>query len=647
MWGEVRFVPHLEMVNKVALQVCGKPIDQDHETCHSASNKSNELCKNHEECRIYEKSEEQLSYVLSSIAEPIFLSACPGSGKTEVVGLKAAYEISKWNRHPGGIAVLTFTNNAAEVIKKRLAQFLGHENSNYPHFIGTFDSWVHKYIVNPFGHHVTGYEGKDRDKSIRLVDEDSRSGFLHSFESKPINRIGKITANRISYDPEMDELLINRQKYELEKWQYDNLWEVKCDFLRHGFCTHNDVTILAHDILDEDSYCSDLLAKRFPLIIVDECQDLSWMQMELLSEFKKRGTSIQFVGDLNQTIYEFNKIFPEKILDFVKTHDFSEKNLTINFRSVQDIVNLNLKIIGSDIPIKSMCKARPNPSLLVFKYKTKNDISKLPGAYEKLLIEFGIPINKSVILSNTNANISKLKGEPYKEANLYQEWLAQAIFHYSNNSGQNNKISLRLFGKFVSNKIFLKDRAMLQDKFYCPETIDSGKSWRIFLFQCLNAIVHIEDILDFDKDWSSWIALAKAILPDVLNKYKHIIGIEGALATDQLKGMKMKAPRNRSNEKLSAYLTHNQINHAKIDITTVHKAKGKTCDSVMLVSKFERKMDDKGYWETWLTHEGDEKTRFGYVASSRPKYLLVWAIPQKKDVDYSILEELGFEIIDI
>lgn len=37
-------------------------------------------------------SEEQLDFILHPIDKACFLKACPGSGKTEVVGIKAAYE---------------------------------------------------------------------------------------------------------------------------------------------------------------------------------------------------------------------------------------------------------------------------------------------------------------------------------------------------------------------------------------------------------------------------------------------------------------------------------------------------------------------------------------------------------------------------
>lgn len=71
------------------------------------------------------------------------MRACAGSGKTEVVGMKAAYEIKKWKERNKGIAVLSFTNDATDVIKDRVKRFAGN-NGTYPHYIGTLSSFIHK-----------------------------------------------------------------------------------------------------------------------------------------------------------------------------------------------------------------------------------------------------------------------------------------------------------------------------------------------------------------------------------------------------------------------------------------------------------------------------------------------------------------------
>ena len=219
---------------------------------------------------------EQLDYVLSSIQSNIFLKACPGGGKTEVVGLKAAYEFHAWTRRHCGIAILTFTNNAADEIRKRVQQYAGVQNSGYPHFIGTVDSWLHRYLAHPFGHLTTNYLGRPHqtvtDKSIRLVDEDEREGWINNYICKTryycVDKTGKrrslpLYANSLRYDCESGEWRIPEGKGFISAQDYfdspgvssfrsENPWftlgimiagfeTTKEHFLCDGFATHHDI----------------------------------------------------------------------------------------------------------------------------------------------------------------------------------------------------------------------------------------------------------------------------------------------------------------------------------------------------------------------------------------------------------------------
>jgi superfamily I DNA/RNA helicase len=109
-----------------------------------------------------------LRYVVSPNTKNVFLKACPGSGKTEVVALKAAFEFRNWNKKNKGVAILAFTNNATDVISERVREYAGIEKTSYPHFVGTIDSWLHRYIAHPFGHLATGYKGRADDRKHDL-----------------------------------------------------------------------------------------------------------------------------------------------------------------------------------------------------------------------------------------------------------------------------------------------------------------------------------------------------------------------------------------------------------------------------------------------------------------------------------------------
>ena len=89
-------------------------------------------------------------------------------------------------------------------------------------------------------------------------------------------------------------------------------------------------------------------------------------------------------------------------------------------------------------------------------------------------------------------------------------------------------------------------------------------------------------------------------------------------------------------------------NSNQIRITTIHDVKGETFDAVLLVSA-KNKQSKGGHFEQWIgldEEAKEEHIRFAYVASSRPKHLLVWAILKKTQNDKNIkcVTDLGFNL---
>ena len=75
-------------------------------------------------------------------------------------------------------------------------------------------------------------------------------------------------------------------------------------------------------------------------------------------------------------------------------------------------------------------------------------------------------------------------------------------------------------------------------------------------------------------------------------------------------------------------------------IETVHSVKGCSFDAVLFLST-QNGHGRGGYWENWLAN-GEETMRIGYVASTRPKYLLCWGVPPLSDEQRTKIENVGF-----
>lgn len=79
------------------------------------------------------------------------VQACPGSGKTTLVAAKLILLAKKWTEKYKGICVLTHTNVAKDEILMRLQEHpSGHKILSYPHFVGTIQESVNRYLGLPY-----------------------------------------------------------------------------------------------------------------------------------------------------------------------------------------------------------------------------------------------------------------------------------------------------------------------------------------------------------------------------------------------------------------------------------------------------------------------------------------------------------------
>ena len=77
----------------------------------------------------------------------------------------------------------------------------------------------------------------------------------------------------------------------------------------------------------------------------------------------------------------------------------------------------------------------------------------------------------------------------------------------------------------------------------------------------------------------------------------------------------------------------------QLHVETIHSIKENTFDTVLLLSSPDAR-GKTGFWETWLKFD-EESGRIGYVAITRPRYLLCWGVSNLSDAQRKKLEGLG------
>ncbi|THE59834.1 DNA helicase UvrD [Vibrio parahaemolyticus] len=582
-----------------------------------------------------EFTDEQLDYVNSSIEEHTFLEACPGSGKTEVVAAKVAKEVSSWKKRPGGLAALSFANSATDELTVRVSKHLPFGRGMFPHFLGTFDSFIYKNIVSPLSIELTKYVGEGGDASIRIIEPTAHIGYRTKYSYA---QRGKIYANRYSLDLKNNKLIFESGDSVLDKtlgalalsdWQIRDFIQAKVKMLQGGFATYRDIEHLALEVLTNEKYHNfvQLLVKRYPLFIVDECQDLSEEQLLIFQSLANNGAKLHFVGDLHQAIYGFRDVDPAKVKDFVKDNNFTHMQLTRNFRSCQNIVSLCGKLTGRENIIGNISWLKPR--CLVLQYNS------CPTELIETFNEKCIGFNNIVVISRGHSTLNKFLTTLDKPTHIHS--LALAVKLYNPQDMERLNQSLLKFSEFL--RFHLKETCK-PNSFNCPQSIASNLSWRIFLNNSISYLVD-NGLQKVDIQWSSWIKDAKTLIRNLPKQ--NFCSEDIASILIPLENVNLISPSGSAKLEVASSLAVSNKPPFQFAKRTIHGAKGETHGATIVISSTRSGGDS--HWKDWLKDPDSEAARFAYVASSRPKELLIWAVKTLKPPERKQLESVGFTIV--
>jgi DNA helicase-2/ATP-dependent DNA helicase PcrA len=291
----------------------------------------------------------QQQQAVKHIKGPALVLAGPGSGKTTVITARTAYLIMKAGVNPESILTLTFNKAAQLEMERRFNRIYGSDIGEKVHF-----STLHSFC----NHVVRDYE-KKQGKRLRRIEgneEDAenkrkiiRELYQQVNEAKPnddeleavINEIG-LVKNKMIRD--LKEIAFSTKNFEELYKRYDEYKKSKL------YIDFDDMLTYAYSILNK---CPDILSyyrEKYQYIQVDEAQDLSKIQFEILKLLIKKSESNLFVvADDDQSIYAFRGAEPQYILNIsVQFEGCSLYRLENNYRSSKNIVEISSNFIKNN-----------------------------------------------------------------------------------------------------------------------------------------------------------------------------------------------------------------------------------------------------------------------------------------------------------
>ena len=297
--------------------------------------------------RLKENLNEQQLEAVTETEGFVRVIAGAGSGKTKALTQRYAYIVEALGINSSNILCVTFTNKAAQEMRKRVKRLVG-ENSDLS-YITTY----HGFCVRVLREDINKIK---YPKNFIIMDVEDQKTVLRQV----YNELG-LTSKVFTFKQVLR--YISKQKTSQEYLQYileskkketDN--EIEKVFIRYLEKQQRNFALDFDDLLNFALYIfvnnPDVLEKwqkRLHYIQVDETQDSSQKQfilIEMLSQFHK---NLFVVGDPDQTIYEWRGAKPEILVDFDK--QFTDSKTIImnqNYRSTPNILSLGNHIIKNN-----------------------------------------------------------------------------------------------------------------------------------------------------------------------------------------------------------------------------------------------------------------------------------------------------------
>ncbi len=375
-------------------------------------------------------TEEQITAVTDQ-SPIVCIIAGPGSGKTTVLTKRIAHRATKHQIAPKNTVVITFTNQAAQELRTRLATFNLYDLP----WIGTFHAFafqvIRKYHEERRTHPPLLITSKPREIQAMLHDSRDLKGLISRSpsSSSETSKLSHLVIAEIATEIEnakSEMILVNDY---LEWYRKTNRQSsIGGDVLAEIFMAYEarkkklnridfeDLLLVGGDILVDNTSFAATFRWWYRHFYVDEFQDVNRPQIRLLKGLVGDNPDLCVVGDPKQAIYTWNGATPGILLNFDQTFPRAQyRYLTANFRSSPEIVDLANAIAtsfeDSDLSrrggvIYAKRQGGSMPKLLEFENDENESKEIAKSIYES--ITDGRLANEIAVIARTNSLLPPL-----------------------------------------------------------------------------------------------------------------------------------------------------------------------------------------------------------------------------------------------
>lgn len=601
--------------------------------------------------------------LLEDIDSHFKVVAGPGAGKTYWLIKHVKNVLSESDRltPASKIACISFTNTASREMQERLGDNAGRV------WVSTIHRFLYSNIVKPYvwlledeegealvnweemrghsDHYITygtvmkwlqGWKNKNKEYFI-LLDIPKASKCLNAITWKRDR--GKLSVTVPSGVVQANKFIVkseeNGEPYLFPTRYKQELMRFKRMCWKRGDISHNDVLYLAIQILDEYPRLIPFLTAAFPYVFVDEFQDTSPMQTELLKKLGHGGAVIGLIGDPEQSIYEFNGASPEDFVSFTLP-GMTEYMISGNRRSTVQIIEFlnEMRKKGQDSLTQYSIENKQGPCVTVLVGSSGADAARI---LRERLKEDELEVNEKqlTVLTRTNEEVILIRNMNRGDAvGLWEKF-----------EGIDSERTY--FYKYIIEFVELSITGCLDEAASClsslfPEAGDELRSplkcapkFRGYVFDEL-ALTLLENLLPLWREPCdrSLFDINNNLMKPLLEK-KYSIKL-----TSFTDGERKEFAKSTMFRDLIQSL---QVRQEMEPVRTIHKAKGAQFNSVLVCLR-----DEDDFVKHFVERTGKkEEIRVRYVAASRAMERLYIHVPQLSAANIEKVKKLGLEVLNI
>jgi DNA helicase-2/ATP-dependent DNA helicase PcrA len=280
--------------------------------------------------------------------------ACAGSGKSRTLAFRLARLLAD-GEPAESLVAFTFTDKAAESIKRRVAQALTaaglSPNLVGAMFIGTIHSFCHQ-ILGKIDATYRQFDVLDENRLMLYLM--SRYGELAvaPLRARAVNQSYFATIEEVcrSWWTAHEELIALQEIQGRDPELGDTLLRMQALLHRDQFVDFSTMINRLVDLLQRDNPAAIRAIEVVRHLMVDEYQDVSPNQEALIALMDRHLVSLFVVGDDDQSIYAWRGADVSNILNFgTRYADAVQHTLAENFRSTPTIVQVADQLVRAEL----------------------------------------------------------------------------------------------------------------------------------------------------------------------------------------------------------------------------------------------------------------------------------------------------------